>query len=86
MKSHNYRFEIGAAHGLSYPTNGHPIVIFNKIAASTFNYVLLMPGEPQHALIQRFIDENYITTRGKKRITITAAELQSVWPTSPLFS
>ena len=85
VKSHNYRFEIGAARGRNYPVIGHPIAIFEKISNFTFNYILLMPGEPEHTLIQRYIDENYVATRGKKRITITAGELRSVWPASPLF-
>jgi hypothetical protein len=65
VKSQNYRFEIGAAHGLRYPTNGHPIVIFEKITDSTFNYVLLMPEQPEHNLIQKYLDENYTSNSRK---------------------
>lgn len=86
VKSKNYRFEIGAAHGLPYPIKGHPIVIFERITDSTFNYLLLMPGHPEHKLIQQYLDNNYAKTQGKRRITITAGDLQKVWPASPLFS
>jgi hypothetical protein len=85
VKSQNYRFEVGAAHGLPYPASGHPIVIFEKIADSTFKYVLLMPGQPAHKLVQNYLDDNYAKTRGKRRITIAASDLQRVWPQSPLF-
>ena len=86
VQSQNYRFEIAAAQGLAYPDNGHPIVIFEKIAASTFRYILLMPGEEAHTLIQNYLNANYVTIPNrKKRITITVGELQKVWPASPLF-
>jgi hypothetical protein len=85
VQSHNYRFEVGAANGLAYPAAGHPIVIFEKITESTFNYVLLMPGQPAHTLIQDFLDDNYAQSNGKRRVTITAGVLQEVWPECPLF-
>lgn len=44
VKSHNYRFELDAAAGLAYPSNGRPIAIFVRIATRTFRYRLLMPG------------------------------------------
>jgi len=58
VKSKNYRFEVGAAKGLPYPSQGHPIVIFEKVTESIFRYVLLMPGQPGHALgpVYKLID------------------------------
>jgi len=85
VQSHNYRFEVGAAHGLPYPDAGHPIVVFEKTSDSTFNYVLLLPGQPEHILIQAYLDEKYAKSNHKRRVTITSGVLQEVWPTSPLF-
>ena len=85
VKSHNYRFEVGAAQGLDYPAKGHPIAIFEKVTDSTFNYLLLMPGQPEHALLQKYLDDTYLQTNSKRRIRITAGDLQKVWPASPLF-
>jgi hypothetical protein len=44
VKSHNYRFELDAASGLSYPSRGRPIGVFVRVATRTFRYRLLMPA------------------------------------------
>jgi hypothetical protein len=87
VKSQNYRFEIGAAHGLPYPAKGHPILVFEKTAEDTFKYVLLMPTEAAHHLIQKYLNDNYerVNASRKLRVQITAGELQKAWPESPLF-
>ncbi|MDH7798417.1 MULTISPECIES: phospholipase D family protein [unclassified Beijerinckia] len=85
VKSKNYRFEIRAAQGLPYPKKGHPIVVFEKISDSDFKYILRMPGNPEHTLIQDFLDKNYSKSRAKRRIQITAGDLEKVWPTAPFF-
>ena len=85
VKSLNYRFEVGAAHGLPYPAAGHPIVLFEKVSDSMFNYVLLMPPSVSHKLIQGYIDANFAKSAGKRRIVITAGDLAKVWPTAPFF-
>lgn len=85
VKSKNYRFEIRAAQGLAYPKKGHPIVIFEKTSDSDFKYILRMPGNPEHTLIQNFLDKNYSKSRAKRRIQITAGDLAKVWPNAPFF-
>jgi hypothetical protein len=85
VKSQNYRFEIGAAHGLLYPTKGNPILVFEKTAEDTFNYVLLMPTDTAHESIQKYLDENYERTKKKLRVQITAGDLEKVWPDAPFF-
>jgi len=85
VKSRNYRFEIGAAQGRPYPKSGHPIVVFEKVTDSRFNYVLLMPPSPEYQLIQKYLNDNYSKSRGKRRVTINAGVLQAAWPASPLF-
>jgi hypothetical protein len=83
--SQNYRFEVGAAHAVPYPDEGHPIIVFVKTAESTFHYVLLMPGSPAHATIQTYLNENFARTNKKLRVQMTADVLEAVWPDSPLF-
>lgn len=85
VKSQNYRFEVGAAHGLPYPTRGHPIVIFEKITKSKFKYILLMPQQPEHKLIQDYINNNFAKSNGKQRIVVTLGDLQKAWPACPFF-
>ncbi len=85
VASQNYRFEIGAAASLPYPAAGHPILIFEKLSENEFSYVLLMPKQPDHALIQGFLDDNYGKTGNqKRRIMMTAGELSAAWPQCPL--
>jgi hypothetical protein len=58
VKSHNFRFEIEAANGKSYPKNGRPICIFVRIATRTFRYRLLMPGTPTYDSAKAYLSEN----------------------------
>ncbi|MGX1104504.1 phospholipase D family protein [Bradyrhizobium elkanii] len=84
--SRNFRFEVGAASGRDYPTEGHPILVFEKTDENTFHYVLLMPGTDEHELIQSYLDDNFMrTTNTKLRVQITAGELKKVWPEAPFF-
>ncbi|MHB1100825.1 MAG: phospholipase D family protein [Burkholderiales bacterium] len=85
VKSQNYRFEVGAAGGLAYPTNGHPILVFEKISDEVFYYVLLMPGEPAHTLVQDYLNANYPASRSKRRAVISMGTLQAFWPGAPFF-
>lgn len=54
--SHNYRFELSATRGMSYPERGRPTALFVRIAARTFRYRLFMPGQREHDEISRFLD------------------------------
>lgn len=85
VESQNYRFEVGAGANLPYPANGHPILVFERIAADTYNYCLRMPGSNDHTLIQAYLDDNY-AQRGvrKRRIVIDRGALDAIWPANPL--
>lgn len=86
VKSHNYRFEVGAAKGKPYPDDGHPICIFEQTGDKTFNYVLLMPSDPAHKLVQDYLDANHVRSGNQKhRVQITAGALKSIWPDAPFF-
>jgi hypothetical protein len=83
--SQNFRFEVGAAAGKPYPAKGHPICIFEQTDENTFHYVLLMPGQPAHTTIQKYLDDTYARTNKKLRVQLTAGTLKSVWPDAPFF-
>jgi hypothetical protein len=84
VKSQNYRFEVGAAAGQAYPTNGNPIVIFDRIANDTYRYLLLMPSDAEHPVVQNFLNTNFVRKNGQKlRVVIDRADLKGFWPTHP---
>lgn len=86
VKSQNYRFELEAAAGLSYPDAGRPIAVFIEIAPRTFRYRLLMPDDPQHGIMNAFLDS---TWRGRddrlRRVIRDTDVLRQAWPNSPLW-
>lgn len=87
VKSHNYRFELGAASGLPYPTRGAPIGVFVKVAVRTFRYRLLMPGDSDYRLVSRILDEKWVGRSGEmRRVPMSASDLRDAWPDSPLWA
>ena len=86
VASKNYRFEVGAASGLDYPSEGNPILVFEKVSENVFKYVLLMPESEAHSSMQQFIDANYVRKREKIRALITRAILREIWPLAPFFT
>lgn len=85
VKSRNFRLELAAASGLAYPTKGRPIAVFVRTAAWTFKYMLLMPGDPHHATISKYLDTVWTGRSDRMRcIEIHTTALQDVWPGCPL--
>lgn len=70
-KSRNWRFEIGAAESLNYPSSGRPIGVFIKLGEQVFIYSLLMPGQKEHNIIAQWVQSNTSGSTGKMRRTIT---------------
>ncbi len=86
VQSKNYRFELEAASGLSYPANGRPIGVFAKVAARTFVYMLLMPTESGHQEMLALLDHSQQTAGGAlRRIVFTADIVRTSWPQAPLW-
>lgn len=86
VKSSNWRFELAAAAGLKYPTNGRPIAVFVKQASRNFHYRLLMPGDTAHPLIEKLLDSNWHGPAGRiKRVRVAHSVLEQAWPDSPLW-
>jgi hypothetical protein len=86
VASKNYRFELAAARGHSYPAGGPPIAVFLRLATGEFLYSLLMPGQAGYQELNELLTR---TWRGradrKRRVRFTADDLRAAWPTSPLW-
>ncbi len=76
VKSQNYRFELDAATGLAYPTDGKPVGIFVQITTRMFLYHLFMPS---HELYPEIIHRMNSLWRGRRdrmiRIVVEANEI-----------
>lgn len=59
VASQNYRFEIGAASGLTYPSSDRPIVVFIKVGSNDFIYKLVMPTNNNYNEISKYLNDNY---------------------------
>jgi HKD family nuclease len=85
VKSRNFRFELEAAAHLDYPANGRPIAVFVRVAARTFWYELLMPGQATHTAVAAYLEKNHPIAAGRvRRVTIPFALLQKIVPKLPL--
>lgn len=79
VKSQNYRFELDAASGLLYPTNGKPIGIFIQVTTRMFLYCLFMPNHALYDEISDWMSTNWTGRADRmKRIVATSAELDKI--------
>ena len=86
VKSHNYRLELTAASGLKYPSNTAPIGVFIRLSANNFRYRLLMPSDPQFAIVSAFMATKWVGLPSRKQRVLTdTQELRNNWPNSPLW-
>lgn len=82
VKSHNWRFELGAAAGLNYPGNGRPTGVFIRVGIRMFVYALVMPGSPQYAEVDAFLTAQWHGRADRMRRVITSvANLRISCPT-----
>lgn len=85
-KSKNYRFELKATKGVTYPSNGKPIGVFVRVASRTFVYTLAMPGDAAHGALTGLLHAARPNPGHKMRQEIfTAAQVRAAWPRSPLW-
>lgn len=84
VASKNYRFEVGAASGLPYPRNGHPIVLFNQVGEAEFRYMLLLPGDQGYRPVQALLERLIPHPAGKRRVVMSVGQLWRSWPDCPL--
>lgn len=86
VKSQNYRFELDAAAGKAYPTNGRPIGVFIRLAPRTFRYRLLMPSDPGYTVVNVALQSMWKGRADRmRRVTTTTDVLATIWPNSPLW-
>ncbi|CAG7571020.1 phospholipase D-like protein [Barrientosiimonas humi] len=86
VASQNYRFELAAARGLPYPSNGSPIGVFLRLATGEFLYSLLLPGEPGYQEIETLLAGNWHgRTDRRRRVRFNEDQVRAAWPTSPLW-
>ena len=85
-KSTNFRFEARPAGvDLEYPKEGRPIGAFVRMPNGVFRYVLLRPGDAGHSELSDYLRQKVDLPENRmKRLTTTLAELEAVWPDSPL--
>jgi len=68
--SQNYRFELDAASGLDYPSNGKaPVGVFIKLTVRMFIYKLFMPNSAMYEEILEWMQSNW-TGRNDRKIRI----------------
>lgn len=83
VASHNWRFEISAANGLSYPSGGNrPYVIFTEVSIRSFLYELIMPGDPRYVEVERFVN----SWKNANRVTGIArfiTDVNGIKPSTP---
>lgn len=80
----NYKIEISARHGESYPESTPPVIVLRKIGTRQFNYILLMPGDDGYMEMLGFTESRPTVGRGLPRVLTTFSEVKSVWPGCPL--
>ncbi|MGH7927736.1 MAG: hypothetical protein ACREQV_08065, partial [Candidatus Binatia bacterium] len=87
VASQNYRFELAAARGLDYPSDGRPIGAFVRLPTGQFLYMLVMPNSQHHAALKSFLDARWTGRADRmRRVRASVAELRSAWPKSPLWT
>lgn len=80
----NYKIEIGGGRGLYYPANGRPVVAFRETQVRSFDYMLLMPGDPGHDQLFRLTEALPRVGRGLARVIASVEQVANAWPQSPL--
>ncbi len=86
-KSKNFRFELSALFGHTYPTSGRPIGVYVKISTRTFIYCVLFPNDTDYAVVAKYLQQHAIK-KAKQVLEVfcTVQDLKTVWPASPLWS
>ena len=81
--SHNWRFEINAANGLSYPTGGdRPYVIFSEVSTRSFIYELIMPGDSRYREVDDFV-KGWKRANGVTGIARIITDVNGIKPYTP---
>lgn len=79
-RSQNYRIEIAAGKGTSYPTHGRPILVFLRTAPRVFRYQLVLPRGDGHAELDSILTHAGGSPYRVRRIVLSVRQLQDGWP------
>lgn len=88
VRSRNFRFELAAALGIPYPDpkRGRPIGVFVRVATRTFFYRLMLPNDPEYAVVSALLDHHKGPPQDRMRsVRMTVANLRTEWPNSPFW-
>lgn len=86
VASQNYRFELSAARGLPYPTQGSPIGVFLRLTTGEFLYSLLLPGDAGYQEVDAMLKANWHGRADRKRrVRFSVDQVRAAWPGSPLW-
>ena len=82
VSSHNYRFELNAATGKDYPTNGNrPIGVFAKVAERDFLYELVMPENKGYTQLETVLKSTSKSESNKMiRLSFSCKQISSITP------
>lgn len=83
-RSKNWRVQLAARNGETYPDRGRPIAAFREVKPRHFVYQLLLPGEQGYKSLKSILDKH---EDGEiRRYLTTVKELRSALPTSALLA
>lgn len=84
VSSQNYRFELEAAKGLSYPNQGRPIAVFINLSVRMYVYALIMPGDSFYNEVDSYI--NHLKGNRMVRYITTVDDVRRNCPSLPLWN
>lgn len=79
----NLKVELGARKGEKYPTKSPPIAIFRELQVRTFQYMILMPGEPGYKELLKLSTDLPSVGKGLPRVLTDANTVKAAWPGCP---
>ncbi|HKG61747.1 MAG TPA: phospholipase D family protein [Pyrinomonadaceae bacterium] len=86
VRSRNFRFELAAATGIPYPTNGRPIGVFIRVGTRTFFYRLMLPSDAEYVTVSSLLERRAGgPARHMRSVRMTVDDLRREWPTSPFW-
>jgi len=88
VRSRNYRFELEAAAGLTYPDTGRPVGIFIRLSTRMFIYRIYMPnmGEKYNKIVEWMLSNWNGRSDQMKRIVVEAQKVSTLLEETPLRS
>ena len=85
VKSQNYRIELSAVAGISYPTFGKPIGLFKKVGPKEFRYRVFMPTDPNFKTLEIYLAARYDGPHHHlKRVIVNISTLEKIWSGCPV--